>query len=359
MFEYKNSIMCLGIVSKVAIDVSIDLANESKKAIILIPSRNQIETNEISYPGYATKWGTQEFVTYVRSRDLGKYIVIERDHGGPWQGANEKNLSEKDAMLLAKKSLKSDILSGFDLIHLDVSLDMNGKPASYNDSIIRLFELYHYCENLKNINGLNFNYEVGAEVQSTGIGSPIELNLFIDEIQSFCKANSYNSPSFIVAQVGGKVCNLKNKGDGNMILQNNDIAFKIKQLVDVCDRKNIKIKSHNCDYFPHKIIKKYKDIGVTSINIAPELASFQNEIYYNKLSKNIDLYNDLVIKIKNNKNWTKWFDHTDVDDKKVFIGGLHYIYNDIQTYLDPYNEIVYSELYKYLKSKLEAFGYGF
>ena len=70
-------------------DAAIELANENQIPIILIPSRRQVECKSLG-GGYVMD--TEDFVPYVRTRDKGSYIFIERDHGGVYQGTNESKL---------------------------------------------------------------------------------------------------------------------------------------------------------------------------------------------------------------------------------------------------------------------------
>jgi len=39
--------------------------------------------------GYVENWTTEAFASYVKERDVGGYIILARDHGGPFQGKDE------------------------------------------------------------------------------------------------------------------------------------------------------------------------------------------------------------------------------------------------------------------------------
>ena len=75
-----NSKIFLGPMSKNIVDTVIDYSNEFKFPFTFIPSRRQVEYNG----GYVNNWTTESFVNYVKRK--GKYIFVERDHGGPGQG---------------------------------------------------------------------------------------------------------------------------------------------------------------------------------------------------------------------------------------------------------------------------------
>jgi len=74
----------IGPMSKPCVDAVIDLANEHRLPLMLIASRRQIEC-EAQGGGYVNGWTTETFARYVRGRDQGDYVLLCRDHGGPWQ----------------------------------------------------------------------------------------------------------------------------------------------------------------------------------------------------------------------------------------------------------------------------------
>ena len=73
-----------GPMSTISVDSVIELANEFKEPIALIPSRRQIESASLG-GGYVNSWTTEDFVKYVRNRDKGSFVKLSRDHSGPWQ----------------------------------------------------------------------------------------------------------------------------------------------------------------------------------------------------------------------------------------------------------------------------------
>ena len=77
-----NSKIFLGPMSKNIVDTVIEYSNSFKLPFTFIPSRRQVEYDG----GYVNNWTTKEFVNYVKTK--GKYISVERDHGGPGQGTN-------------------------------------------------------------------------------------------------------------------------------------------------------------------------------------------------------------------------------------------------------------------------------
>ena len=132
--NYRQNKCCtllgVGPMSKNCVDASIELADEFKAPIMLIASRRQIDSEQFG-GGYVENWTTQQFSEYVLSKDFDRNIILARDHGGPWQNELEKTkkLSLKDAMKSAKDSYRSDIDAGFQLLHIDPSVDIHSKPS--------------------------------------------------------------------------------------------------------------------------------------------------------------------------------------------------------------------------------------
>ena len=133
----KATMLCSGPMSKNCIDAAIELSNELSIPQILIASRRQIDSSEFG-GGYVENFDTHSFANYVRSKKSDN-IFIARDHGGPWQSLVEQNsnLNINDSMRSAKKSFETDILSGFDFIHIDPSIPIQNENLTI-DQILSL-----------------------------------------------------------------------------------------------------------------------------------------------------------------------------------------------------------------------------
>ena len=137
----------VGPMSVHCVDAVIELANEVQRPLMLIASRRQIECDTLGC-GYVNGWSTEDFAAYVRARDTGGWVLLCRDHGGPWQNERESasRLPLDAAMASAKASLDADLQAGFDILHLDPSIDIHETALSDSAVIDRLCELYEHCE---------------------------------------------------------------------------------------------------------------------------------------------------------------------------------------------------------------------
>ena len=193
------------------VDAAIELSNKYDSPLMLIVSRRQIDSDEFG-GSYVNNWTTSLFAEYVINRDKKGKILIARDHGGPWQSELEKkqNLSLRNAMESAKKSYQADIDAGFQIIHIDPSIDIHGKP-SRDEILDRIYELYEYCWNYAQRSGKEIIFEVGTEEQSGSTNTQEELNYTLQSINQFCDKNRFPRPTFVVIQTGTRVMEMRNE----------------------------------------------------------------------------------------------------------------------------------------------------
>ena len=162
----------------------------------------------------------------------------------------EKKMSLDHAMKSAKDSFKSDIDAGFEILHIDPSIDING-PISKDKLIDRLFELYEYCWEYAKKSNKEITFEVGTEEQSGSTNTPDELNETLVAIEKFCSKNKIDFPTFVVVQTGTKVMETRNIGTFDSPLRvENEIAAEIQvpKMIEICNRYGIMMKEHNTDY---------------------------------------------------------------------------------------------------------------
>ena len=176
----------IGPMSKNCVDAVIELADELDLPIMLIASRRQIEAAELG-SGYVNNWTTESFARYVKEKDKKGNIILARDHGGPWQNYSEvkENMDLKRAMASSKRSFEADIRSGFQMIHIDPSIDIQKEPTA-DEVLERLFELYAHCWAVAEKEKKGIFFEVGTDEQS---GDQQDLEFFEEtakRISDFC-----------------------------------------------------------------------------------------------------------------------------------------------------------------------------
>lgn len=106
----------IGPMSENLLRAALELAKEKDFPLILIASRNQVDSDEFG-GGYVCGFDQKRFVQ--KTNEIADEIGFDglcyfcRDHGGPWQRDKERNdrLPVKEAMDIAKRSYIADMES--------------------------------------------------------------------------------------------------------------------------------------------------------------------------------------------------------------------------------------------------------
>ena len=327
------TLLCIGPMSKNCIDATVELAAQYKAPLMLIASRRQIDSEQFG-GGYVENWSTKQFSEYVRSKDLNKNIILARDHGGPWQNEIEKNknMSLKEAMKSAKDSYRADIDAGFQMLHIDPSVDIHSQPSP--DQILeRIYELYDFCWTYAKQKSQDIIFEIGTEEQNGSNNSKEELEYTLEKMNKFCKNNKLPFPSFIVIQAGTRVMETKNIGSfDSPIRVVNELPpeIQIPQMINICNKYGIFMKEHNTDYLSTDSLKWQPRLGIHAANIAPEFGVAETRAFIDILKQ--AGHNDLVdefLKISyESMKWKKWMmKNTDANDTDRAIIAGHYVFS--------------------------------
>ena len=328
------TLLGVGPMSKNCIDAVIDLANENEAPLMLIASRRQIDSEEFG-GGYVNNWTTSEYAKYIKSKDKKNNIILARDHGGPWQNEIEvkNNLNLNEAINSAKKSYKHDIDSGFQILHIDPSIDIHSSP-NVDQVLDRVYELYEYCWDYAKQKNKDIIFEIGTEEQSGSTNTQEELEYTLDKMNIFCKKNKLPFPTFVVIQAGTKVMETRNVGSfDSPIRVENEIPPEIQlpKMISICDKYEIFMKEHNTDYLSTDALNWHPKLGIHSANVAPEFGVAETKSLINLL----DQYELFEIKKKfielsyTSLKWKKWMldDGLASKEEKAIISG-HYIFSD-------------------------------
>ncbi len=338
IFKFLNSKRCtllgVGPMSKNCIDAVIEIANEYDVPIPLIASRRQIDS--ISFDGgYVCNWDTKKFADYVLDNDKKGNVILSRDHGGPWQNNKEidKKLGLERAIRSAKDSFLVDIKSGFEIIHIDPSIDIYSEPDT-NTLLDRIYELYEYCFSISQRFNREIIFEIGTDEQSGSTQSLEEVDYVLNSIHLFCNKNSLPKPSFIVIQTGTKVMEMRNIGSFDSPIRiANEIPSEIliPKVLEVCAAYNILLKEHNADYLSDMALKWHPKLGISAANVAPEFGVTESKTLYQLLiNQGLNNYAEEFIRISLNSNkWEKWLINNSkaTEIEKGLIAG-HYIFSN-------------------------------
>lgn len=335
-FIHKRRCTLLGVgpMSVNCVDSAIELANEHEAPIMLIASRRQIDSEEFG-GGYVNNWTTAEFARYVIDRDNKSKVILARDHGGPWQNSREKEakLSLRRAMESAKSSYRSDLEAGFQVLHIDPSVDVHGQP-DIDEVLNRLFELYEFCWTQAQQLGQDVIFEIGTEEQSGSTNSQEELDFTLNAVQQFCKKNNLPQPTFVVVQCGTRVMETRNVGSFDSPVRVADelpAEIQLPKMIEICDRYGILMKEHNTDYLSDEALQWHPRLGIHAANVAPEFGVAETRALLSVLEDNaLSALAERFLKLAYDSNkWDKWMlDNSRATDRERAIIAGHYVFSN-------------------------------
>jgi len=284
----------IGPMSKNIVDSIINFCELEKYNIGLIASRRQIDYDS----GYVNNWNTSSFYNYVKGKT--NKVLVCRDHGGIGQGEFYDNGSI---------SFYNDV--NLDIVHVDPWKRYPEVDDAINETVESIKFIHHINNNCK--------FEVGTE-ESIQYYSAETLDYFLKRLQDML-GDIYNNVVYGVIQSGTKLIGRENHGIFN--------EERCKQMVNVCHTNGLLSKEHNGDYLTNQEIRKRFDLGLDSINIAPEYGVFETQVILDNLSvyDKQELYN---ICFKSEK-WVKWFptDFIPEDNKELLVEVCgHYLFDN-------------------------------
>jgi D-tagatose-1,6-bisphosphate aldolase subunit GatZ/KbaZ-like len=313
--------------SQNSIDACLSFAYRHERSIMLIPSRRQIEASDLG-GGYVEGWDTEQFVEYVRKRDPKQLVLLCRDHGGPYQLPQERStgLSAEQAMKTAMMSFAEDIRCGFDLLHIDTSMDIEG-PAPFPVAIDRLVELYGQCTEAARTSDLNVAFEIGFEDQGVDTNDPREFGEQMQDVLSKLRNADLPPPTFVVAQTGTKVQETVNTGA--LRTAPAAVVHTVRALSALTHKSGSALKAHNADYLSVAGISRLRAAGVHAMNIAPEIGVAETRALLEMLDElGLRTPKESFLEMAYASNlWRKWMisDSPASDFQRAVIAG-HYVF---------------------------------
>ena len=278
--------------SKNVVDSIIEFGGE----LGFIPSRRQVDYNG----GYVNNWTTGEFSKYVNGR-----VSIERDHGGIGQGYKYDDGIE---------SFMHDCRY-FDKIHIDPWKEYQDFDKGLQETIDCINFIYQVMGKKE------VKFEVGTE-ESIRRFEVDELENLLRHLKRKLESDIFDNIEYVVVQSGVGL---------DLGKQNNTGTFdpdRLEKMIDVCKKFGKKSKEHNGDYLSNNEYKVRFDMGLDSINIAPEFGQLETLCYLEEMGEDIDEYYNICYE---SKRWEKWVDKDFIPEKNkkelIEICG-HYLLSD-------------------------------
>ena len=148
----------------------------------------------------------------------------------------------------------------------------------------------------------------------------------LSDLESKLLPEIFNSIEYVVVQSGVGLDLGKQSNIGIFDLN------RLEKMIDVCRKFGKKSKEHNGDYLSNDEYKSRFDLGLDSINIAPEFGQLETLCYLDEMDDIEDYYQICY----ESKQWKKWVDGDFVpeDNKKELIKICgHYLFSD-ELFLD-------------------------
>jgi hypothetical protein len=259
---------------------------------MFIASRNQVDATS----GYVMT--TAELANQINPL-RSDYLMLCRDHCGPYFLDAEKSLSARQAVEATKKTIAGDIENGFDLIHIDTS--RCEQPYQIAD------ELFSFCLLLNP----KIRFEFGTE-ENVGVAAGIKK--YQEDVKF---ASQFPNMEFVVAQTGSLT--MEDRQVGSF-----DVAM-VRKLVGYAEAAGVKLKEHNADYLSAEQILLRKQAGVHACNIAPQLGVIQTKTVLDLADRYGVDASHFKQTILDSGKWKKWIIDGN-DDVKIAVAG-HYCFN--------------------------------
>lgn len=269
--------------SKAVIRASIRSAKRNNAPIEFAATLNQVDQD-----GGYTGMNQRRFVNTIRTEaemvNFTGPLIVAIDHGGPWLKDNQRTerWSLERTMAWVKQSFTDAIDAGYDLIHVDPTVDIElpeGDMISIQVVVDRTIELIAHCERHRRNRGLApIAYEVGTEEVHGGLADLEVFREFFELLKRGLQDTGYGDvwPCFVVGKVGT---------DLHTTLFDPVTA---QTIVEIALQYGSVIKGHYTDNVENP--EDYPATGMGAANIGPEFT----EREYDGLMELDDLEQELV-----------------------------------------------------------------
>ncbi len=272
--------------------------------------------NQVDCDGGYTGMTPQEFTKILAQEAAavhytGDYIVAI-DHGGPW--LKDKQRVEKwdteKAMQGVKESYEAALEAGYDLIHVDPTVDIFLAPGEIIDIhtvAARTVELIKHAEEYRKAHGIApISYEVGTEEVHGGLADETTFDTFLSDLKEGLAAVGLPDvwPIFIVGKVGTDLHTTTFDGE---VARN--LTAKVRPYGSY-------IKGHYTDDVANP--QDYPLCGMGAANIGPEftmseydalaeLEATEKELYAKgELAQLSNITKTLWHAVHDSNRWQKW-----------------------------------------------------
>jgi len=290
---------------------ALNSAKRNNAPIKFATTLNQVDLDG-GYTGFTPKQFVRKIKQEANAINLKSPVIIAIDHGGPWlkDQHRKEGLNYEQSMKAVKDSFEAAIEAGYDLIHVDPTIDITlpkGEIISIEIVAERTVELIKHCETFRIKNNYpKIAYEVGTEEVHGGLVDLSVFNNFFKLLKEGLKKEGLEKvwPCFIVGKVGTDLHTTE--FDANVA----------KTIVDIAANYGSVIKGHYSDNVVNP--EAYPKSGMGGANVGPEftereyeglmeLETIEKQLYeLNKIPKLSNIKGFLWDAVINSGRWVKW-----------------------------------------------------
>jgi tagatose-1,6-bisphosphate aldolase non-catalytic subunit AgaZ/GatZ len=252
--------------SAAVLEAAVRVASVNNVPMLFAATLNQVDVD-----GGYTGWTPAEFVCQLH-RMADKYhwegpLYLCLDHGGPWLKDRHTldQLSLDETMARVKDSLTACIKAGYQLLHIDPTVDRTlpaGELVPIDIVVERMVELIAHAEQVRRACGLPIiSYEVGTEEVHGGLVDIQRFEEFIRKLKYALDTNDIKDawPCFVVAQVGTNL---------HTTYFDSSAAMRLHAILSPLDSL---VKGHYSDWVENP--QAYPETGMGGANVGPEFTS--------------------------------------------------------------------------------------
>lgn len=272
--------------------------------------------NQVDLDGGYTGLTPAQFVRTIRQEAAAIHftgpVIVAIDHGGPWLKDlhTREKWSYEDSMLAVKKSFEAAVAAGYDLIHVDPTIDITlpkGEMINIDTVASRTIELIVHTEKFRRSgNYPRIAYEVGTEEVHGGLADMEVFNRFLYQLKKGLAGNNLRDvwPCFVVGKVGTDLHTTTFD------------PFVARQLTDVASTYGSVIKGHYSDNVSNP--EDYPLSGMGAANVGPEfteqeyaglmeLCDLEQELFQeDRIPRLSELKPELWKAVIDSQRWKKW-----------------------------------------------------
>ena len=269
--------------------------------------------NQVDIDGGYTNWTQNDLVRKIKEESyrIGYKgpIIVGVDHGGPWVKDLQtiERWSLEHCMDWIKKSFEAALIAGYDLLHVDTTVDIYKKDIDIETVVDRTVELIDHVEKSRNLKKLKpISYEVGTEEVHGGLADINIFKKFLELLKNkLIEARlEYVWPIFIVAKVGT---------DLHTATFDPVVA---RETVNIAKDYGSYIKGHYTDFVSNP--EDYPKSGMGAANVGPEFTMFEYDALSELCQLEEQLYKRdkvgcrsnfkkiLTQEVLNSNRWRKW-----------------------------------------------------